>query len=87
MRHSVSPSWCWVRSTGCCRNATTVKQRIALAQVAEGVIGNLGQIEQPVEGQLVEGFDVFQSLADAKSRQLDQTVAEGIKDEGVVGAG
>ena len=39
---------------------------ITVTQVAEGVVGDLGQVELPIECQLIEGLDIFQSLGDGK---------------------
>ena len=55
--------------------------------MAQGVVGDFCQVKQPVESQLVEGFDIFQTLLNCMTGDRNLVVGEGVKDIGVIGAG
>jgi VIT1/CCC1 family predicted Fe2+/Mn2+ transporter len=51
------------------------------------VIGNLRDIQLSLERQLVEGFHILQTLSETETLTIDQSMNQGVKDKGVIGAG
>ena len=42
--------------------------------MAQGVVGDFCQVKQPVESQLIEGFDIFQALFNRMARNRNFVV-------------
>jgi hypothetical protein len=55
--------------------------------VAEGVIGDLGEIKDCFEGEAVQGFHIFETFLNVQPAARHLIVNQGGKDEGIVRAG
>src|SRR6056297_2696590 len=76
-----------LRSGAALGRGTTAQQDVTIAQVAKGMKGNLGQIQGSLQGQLVEGFDIFKAFGKGQLTTGNLAMNQGMKDVGIIGTG
>ena len=75
------------RAAAPAERAAGTEQRILFAQMAQGVIGDLGEVEPALERQAVQRLHVLEPFPELDARDVDLAVDEGVEDERVVRAG
>ena len=75
------------RTATATEGAAATQQSIIVAQQAEGMIRNFGEIKGARQCQGVQGFHILQPLLKIQFAEGDTAVDQSIENEGVVGAG
>ena len=63
------------------------QEHVAVTKPAQGVKGDLRDIQSPVEREAVQGLDILQPLPETQAAGFDPARDEGVKNKRVVGAG